>query len=130
MPFFRRIFISAAAALALILVTASLLMFLLPHSATALPDCSEDIGLLFAENAHPLDVLAVIDHSPASRSGIQPGDRISSVNGRSVTSIEELDTIIQESTESSGHLSVTVMRGLQQIDLTLHLKKSCLAALF
>ena len=128
----RRILLTAAAAAALLLLLLCLVMFLFSaSSATSLPDCSEDLGLVFADNTNALEVLAVIDRSPASRCGVQPGDRILSVNNTSVSTLEELDALIQEGTVSSSDLlTVRLQRGFQTMDLSLRMKQHCIASVF
>jgi serine protease Do len=61
-------------------------------------------------------VRAVEDGSPASRAGIRTGDLIVSVDGRAVTTADDLYEALDQASSAEG-VSLTVVRGVDELDV-------------
>lgn len=103
-----------------LLLVCLFLSFRLASSAVSSPECSEDLGLLLQESDHGLTVLAVEHGSDAGRSGLQPGDTLLSVNHERITSLEDLDAIIQ--LQNGGQMIFRMMRHDQPVELSVSLQ--------
>ncbi|CAK1594247.1 unnamed protein product [Parnassius mnemosyne] len=65
---------------------------------------------------HGILVWKVIIGSPAYNGGLQPGDIVTTINGKPVYSASDIYTLLEGST---GHLEMLVVRGRQRITLTI-----------
>lgn len=63
-------------------------------------------------------IQAVEENSDAARQGVLPGDILTHINGQPVTSIEQLQ-LLMESNDQTKKVSVTLYRNDQKITLTL-----------
>lgn len=72
--------------------------------------CSEDLGLLFADAGNGLEVLAVMDGSPANQAGIQPGDLLMTLDNEALDSIDELDSLICQRHGKDASVRLTLRR--------------------
>lgn len=75
------------------------------------------------EDGNGLDVIAVTENGPALKAGIQVGDRIVAVSGKSIAgmALEEVKSMIQG--EANTTVDVTVSRGESEITLTVTRQK-------
>jgi regulator of sigma E protease len=93
------------------------------HTSLFLADSSksddfevEDLGLLPKKQDGPLGVRDVISGDPAARAGLQSGDKIISINGQPVYSVEAVTAVLQLS--HGKPVTLDVQRGSQQIGVT------------
>ncbi|MFO1068269.1 MAG: RIP metalloprotease RseP [Geminicoccaceae bacterium] len=78
------------------------------------------LAILFTFSGRPFtpaEVGGIEPDSPAATAGLQPGDRITAVDGDAVASFEELQGIISESAGEA--LALTVQRDGQPVEVTL-----------
>lgn len=75
------------------------------------------------EDGNGLDVIAVTENGPALKAGIQVGDRIVAVSGKSIAgmALEDVKSMIQG--EANTTVDVTVSRGESEITLTVTRQK-------
>jgi regulator of sigma E protease len=73
-----------------------------------------DIGMLPDLGVVPV-VRAVVEGGPAAESGLQPGDKILKVNGRTAQSNDQVAASIQA---SKGPITLAVERGGEELELT------------
>ena len=75
------------------------------------------------EDGNGLDVIAVTENGPAQEAGIQVGDRIVAVSGKSIAgmALEDVKSMIQG--EANTTVDVTVSRGESEITLTVTRQK-------
>lgn len=81
-------------------------------------------GLLDAEadmGALPVVVGAIQDNTPAAEAGLQPGDRIISLNGESIRNSQQASEYVQKF--KAAPITITVERGGIIIDLTATVRK-------
>ena len=81
--------------------------------ATLTPDLREQYNLVPTEGAVILDVMA---GSPASSAGLRQGDVIVEIDGKKITSADQV-TEITRSHKPGDALKVTVQRGRERLDL-------------
>jgi S1-C subfamily serine protease len=81
--------------------------------ATLTPDLREQYNLVPTEGAIILDVMA---GSPASSAGLRQGDVIVEIDGKKITSADQV-TEITRSHKPGDALKVTVQRGRERLDL-------------
>lgn len=77
-----------------------------------------ELGLMLLEEKGGIYVLAVTDRSPACRAGIEPGDLLTGVDGKSLTEIAQLEAMLQDMPEG-GDLRLGLVRNGASITLTL-----------
>ena len=75
------------------------------------------------EDGNGLDIIAVTENGPALKAGIQVGDRIVAVSGKSIAgmALEDVKSMIQG--EANTTVDVTVSRGESEITLTVTRQK-------
>jgi serine protease Do len=67
-------------------------------------------------------ITAVQPASIAGKAGVQPGDRLASMNGQPLVSVADAQWVLQQSGDS-GQIALEVQRGNQTVGLTLDLPK-------
>ena len=80
------------------------------------------IGTMFSIDLEPFkcEVIRVFKGSPAEQAGIQPGDILVSVNGKRYTTMQELQSMIEELRGEKGTtVTVRLSRGGQEKEYTL-----------
>jgi regulator of sigma E protease len=76
----------------------------------------EDLGLLPKMQSAPLKVRDVISDDPASRAGLKSGDKIVSINGQSVFSVQAVSAWLQQ--DSGKPVTIDVLRGDKHLSIT------------
>ena len=71
-------------------------------------------------SAYGIYIVEVIDGSPADQAGLEPGDRVISIDNTEIAAQEELGTIVQ-SHAAGDTISITVARGGQMVTLNVTL---------
>jgi len=91
------------------------------HTTTMTPDREQsDFGPVGKAGVRPwIDAVVgrIRPGSPAAKSGLQPGDRILSANGRPVIELTQLDAAFDQ--VKGGPILLVVARGSQQLSITL-----------
>ena len=106
-------------AVALIAAGLSLAFLYAPARENAAPPSRmTELGLMLLEEEDGIYVLAVTDRSPACRAGIEPGDLLTGVDGKSLTEIAQLEAMLQDVPEG-GALRLGLVRDGASITLTL-----------
>ena len=112
-----------ACAVLIALVLAPILLLTLPRSSSEAPSQrpaadmplqAASLGLVLEDKNGSVNVLAVMQDSPAEQQGMQAGDQLLSLNGEPLSSAAALDTLM-EGMEGSGKLSFEVRRQGQSI---------------
>lgn len=101
-----------ACAVLIALVLAPILLLTLPRSSSeapsqqleAMPLQAASLGLVLEDKNGSVNVLAVMQNSPAEQQGMQAGDQLLSLNGEPLSSAAALDTLM-EGLEGSSKLS-------------------------
>lgn len=86
---------------------------------TMTPQIGREYALAYADGAF---VLGTQRKSPAEEAGIEPGDIITHVDGRTITSAEDLNLAILDGT-TNQKMDIRVMRGGKSVSLSMTLKK-------
>lgn len=81
----------------------------------------QHVGLILCEEDDAVIVLAVMQDSPASQCGLQPGDTICSVDHEQVQQISQLEEQLLEHT-SNRQTEMTVLRNGEELELELTLR--------
>lgn len=76
----------------------------------------EDLGLLPKMQSAPLKVRDVISDDPAARAGLKSGDKIVSINGQSVFSVQAVSAWLQQ--DSGKPVTIDVLRGDKHLSIT------------
>lgn len=71
-------------------------------------------------SAYGIYIVEVIDGSPADQAGLEPGDRVISIDNTEIAAQEDLGTIVQ-SHAAGDTISITVARGGQMVTLNVTL---------
>ena len=71
-------------------------------------------------SAYGIYIVEVIDGSPADQAGLEPGDRVISIDNTEIAAQEDLGTIVQ-SHAAGDAISITVARGGQMVTLNVTL---------
>ena len=71
-------------------------------------------------SAYGIYIVEVIDGSPADQAGLEPGDRVISIDNTEIAAQEDLGTIVQ-SHATGDTISITVARGGQMVTLNVTL---------
>lgn len=71
-------------------------------------------------SAYGIYIVEVIDDSPADQAGLEPGDRVISIDNTEIAAQEDLGTIVQ-SHAAGDTISITVARGGQMVTLNVTL---------
>ncbi len=111
-----------ACAVLIALVLAPILLLTLPRSSSEVPSQrleamslqAASLGLVLEDKNGSVNVLAVMQNSPAEQQGMQAGDQLLSLNGEPLPSAAALDTLM-EGMEGSGKLSFELRRQGQRI---------------
>ena len=112
-----------ACAVLIVLVLAPILLLTLPRSSSEAPSQrpaadmplqAASLGLVLEDKNGSVNVLAVMQNSPAEQQGMQAGDQLLSLNGEPLPSVDALDTLI-ESMVGSSKLSFELRRQGQSI---------------
>ena len=112
-----------ACAALIALVLAPILLLTLPRSSSEAPSQrpaadmplqAASLGLVLEDKNGSVNVLAVMQNSPAEQQGMQAGDQLLSLNGELLPSVDALDTLM-EGMEGSGELSFELRRQEQNI---------------
>ena len=74
-------------------------------------------------NPLPLKVAAVEPNGPAADGGIQTGDAIVAVNGRVVTSVDDLHRLLTDF-QQERVLTFTIVRGAHKLDVEIRPARS------
>ena len=113
----RRFFLMMAAVMAVMgLALACLYSPAQEHAAS--PSRMTELGLMLLEDEGGIYVLAVTDRSPACRAGIEPGDLLTGVDGKSLTEIAQLEAMLQHVPEG-GAMRLGLVRNGASMTLTL-----------
>ncbi|NMB46488.1 MAG: PDZ domain-containing protein [Firmicutes bacterium] len=65
-------------------------------------------------------LVEVVDAGPAAEAGLQPGDIITKINDREISTMEELVSAVRKAGHG-GELSITILRGENELGVTAHL---------
>jgi S1-C subfamily serine protease len=84
------------------------------HPATLTPEIARLLGL---NRTSGVVVMQVETPSPAAEAGIQPGDIITSLNGRETATAEELIAALR-GTKPGDRVQLTVLRGAKTQEIT------------
>lgn len=112
-----------ACAVLIALVLAPILLLTLPRSSSEVPSQrpaadmplqAASLGLVLEDKNGSVNVLAVMQNSPAEQQGMQAGDQLLSLNGEPLPSAAALDTLM-EGLEGSSKLSFELRRQGQRI---------------
>ena len=98
-----------ACAVLIALVLAPILLLTLPRSSSeapsqqleAMPLQAASLGLVLEDKNGSVNVLAVMQNSPAEQQGMQAGDQLLSLNGEPLPSVDALDTLMEGMVGSS-----------------------------
>ena len=113
----RRFFLMMATVMAVMgLALACLYSPAQEHAAS--PSRMTELGLMLLEDEGGIYVLAVTDRSPACRAGIEPGDLLTGVDGKSLTEIAQLEAMLQHVPEG-GAMRLGLVRNGASMTLTL-----------
>ena len=88
------------------------------RESAAPPARMTELGLMLLEEKDGIYVLAVTDRSLACRAGIEPGDLLTGVDGKSLTEIAQLEAMLQDVPEG-GALRLGLVRNGASMTLTL-----------
>lgn len=77
----------------------------------------DSLGLLPRKQEGPLGVRDVLSGDPAARAGLQAGDKIISIDGQTVFSVEAVTAWLQQS--KGNPVTLQVLRGNQHLNLTM-----------
>ena len=77
------------------------------------------IGASLSQGARFVEVTMVLPGGPAEAAGVQVGDRIERIDGRSAESLSVNDCVQRLRGPEGTRVSVTLGRGSQHIDLTI-----------
>ena len=111
-----------------ILLPSLLALFIIPNTILAYSDYiiagGENIGIEL--NSKGVIIVGTYDVSgvnPASKAGLQTGDKIIKVNNTDITNIEDMLSLI-EKTNNKENISITYMRGTKENTTNLKLSKT------
>lgn len=111
-----------------ILLPSLLALFIIPNTILAYSDYiiagGENIGIEL--NSKGVIIVGTYDVSgvnPASKAGLQTGDKIIKVNNADITNIEDMLSLI-EKTNNKENISITYMRGTKENTTNLKLSKT------
>ncbi len=113
----RKVFPWLLLLLAVILAFAVTAHHLRPDTLPA-TDSAAALGLMLLEDESGIYVLAVNTGSAAEKAGIEPGDRITQVQGETVIQAAALDEYIAR----EKRLSLTVQRGSRNMQIEIPLR--------
>ena len=89
----------------------------------------QTFGLQFAANAQgSLTLSAVTAGSPAAQAGLSSGDTITAVNGRSVASLAQFNSLLQQSPNQAASVTFTHQGETETIPFSLTAAGSALVA--
>lgn len=115
----KRLILVMALALALAAMGLAMAFLCAPaRESDAPPARMTELGLMLLEEKGGIYVLAVTDRSPACRAGIEPGDLLTGVDGKSLTEIAQLEAMLQDMPEG-GVLRLGLVRDGASMTLTL-----------